>query len=165
VIFMTAPLKILLVEDKELQGKGFLSQLKEVFPNFIVDWVRDFDASRQALAQHTYVAIVCDQQFPYKPGWVEGPNMGTDLIRDIRGGKFGDENKAAIVVHHSSTMDARLRELGEQLGVDMSSSKLDFENKALPFLKEKLAERSIIVDPAQQAKMTAQPPEQNPQLG
>jgi DNA-binding response OmpR family regulator len=59
-------LRILLVEDDDLLGDGIRAGLK--LANHAVDWVRDGDAARLALLDHSYQACVLDLGLPKRSG-------------------------------------------------------------------------------------------------
>jgi DNA-binding response OmpR family regulator len=59
-------LRILLVEDDALLGDGTRAGLK--LADYAVDWVRDGEAARLALADHDYDACVLDLGLPKKDG-------------------------------------------------------------------------------------------------
>lgn len=59
-------MRILLVEDDDLLGDGIRAGLK--LANHAVDWVRDGDAARLALLDHSYQACVLDLGLPKRSG-------------------------------------------------------------------------------------------------
>ncbi|MBW7900719.1 MAG: response regulator [Rhodocyclaceae bacterium] len=59
-------MRILLVEDDALLGDGIRAGLR--LAGYAVDWVRDGEAARLALAGHAYDACVLDLSLPKKDG-------------------------------------------------------------------------------------------------
>ncbi|MFC5300389.1 response regulator [Azospira restricta] len=59
-------MRVLLVEDDALLGDGIRAGLK--LADYAVDWVRDGEAARLALADHAYDACVLDLGLPKKDG-------------------------------------------------------------------------------------------------
>ena len=59
-------MRILLVEDDALLGDGIRAGLK--LADYAVDWVRDGEAARLALLDHTYHACVLDLGLPKRDG-------------------------------------------------------------------------------------------------
>jgi len=68
-------LRILLVEDDALLGDGIRAGLK--LADYAVDWVRDGEAARLALADHSYHACVLDLGLPKKDGLA--------VLKELRG--------------------------------------------------------------------------------
>lgn len=68
-------MRILLVEDDALLGDGIRAGLK--LADYAVDWVRDGEAARLALADHSYHACVLDLGLPKKDGLA--------VLKELRG--------------------------------------------------------------------------------
>jgi len=68
-------LRILLVEDDALLGDGIRAGLK--LADYAVDWVRDGESARLALADHSYHACVLDLGLPKKDGLA--------VLKELRG--------------------------------------------------------------------------------
>ena len=68
-------MRILLVEDDALLGDGIRAGLK--LADYAVDWVRDGESARLALADHAYDACVLDLGLPKKDGLA--------VLKDMRG--------------------------------------------------------------------------------
>jgi DNA-binding response OmpR family regulator len=68
-------LRVLLVEDDALLGDGIRAGLK--LADYAVDWVRDGESARHALADHDYDACVLDLGLPKKDGLA--------VLGDLRG--------------------------------------------------------------------------------
>lgn len=68
-------MRILLVEDDALLGDGIRAGLK--LADYAVDWVRDGEAARLALADHSYHACVLDLGIPKRDGLA--------VLKELRG--------------------------------------------------------------------------------
>ena len=68
-------MRILLVEDDALLGDGIRAGLR--LADYAVDWVRDGESARLALADHAYDACVLDLGLPKKDGLA--------VLKDMRG--------------------------------------------------------------------------------
>lgn len=68
-------MRILLVEDDALLGDGIRAGLK--LADYAVDWVRDGESARLALADHAYDACVLDLGLPKKDGLA--------VLKELRG--------------------------------------------------------------------------------
>jgi len=67
-------MRILLVEDDDLLGDGIRAGLK--LADYAVDWVRDGEAARLALLDHSYDACVLDLGLPRRDG--------LSVLKDLR---------------------------------------------------------------------------------
>ncbi len=68
-------MRVLLVEDDALLGDGIRAGLK--LADYAVDWVRNGESARHALADHDYDACVLDLGLPKKDGLA--------VLKDLRG--------------------------------------------------------------------------------
>jgi DNA-binding response OmpR family regulator len=66
VVFLKRAMRILLVEDDELLGDGLAAGLRHCGYN--VDWLRDGESARAALATEDYAALVLDLGLPRLDG-------------------------------------------------------------------------------------------------
>jgi DNA-binding response OmpR family regulator len=86
-------MRILLVEDDELLGDGLAAGLRHCGYN--VDWLRDGEQARSALATEDYAALVLDLGLPRVDGM--------SLLRGLRAG--GNATPVLILTARDSTWD------------------------------------------------------------
>ena len=86
-------MRILLVEDDVLLGDGIRAGLK--LADYAVDWVRDPDAARLALLDHTYQACVLDLGLPKRDG--------LSVLKDFR--QSGNPLPVLILTARDSSAD------------------------------------------------------------
>lgn len=86
-------MRILLVEDDELLGDGLAAGLRHC--GYGVDWLRDGEAARAALATEDYAAVVLDLGLPRLDGMA--------LLRGLRAG--GNALPVLILTARDSTWD------------------------------------------------------------
>jgi DNA-binding response OmpR family regulator len=86
-------LRILLVEDDALLGDGIRAGLK--LADYAVDWVRDGEAARLALLDHSYKACVLDLGLPKCDG--------LSVLKDLR--QSGNQLPVLILTARDSSAD------------------------------------------------------------
>lgn len=111
-------MRILLVEDDELLGKGICTALKQ--ENYIIDWVKDGAAAENALHNQEFDAVVLDLGLP--------KISGLDLLRKLRRDK---NNISVLILTARDTVEDRVK------GLDMGAD--DYLTK--PFDIEELCAR------------------------
>lgn len=111
-------MRILLVEDDELLGKGICTALKQ--ENYIIDWVKDGTAAENALHNQEFDAVVLDLGLP--------KISGLDLLRKLRRDK---NNISVLILTARDTVEDRVK------GLDMGAD--DYLTK--PFDIEELCAR------------------------
>ena len=86
-------MRILLVEDDALLGDGIRAGLK--LADYAVDWVRDGEAARLALLDHSYQACVLDLGLPKRDG--------LSVLKDLR--QRGNRLPVLILTARDSSAD------------------------------------------------------------